>query len=56
MVQKSTNSVPYAEFVSSTLFLILLKKKYCVKVSEDDVFDVTVHNAVDVRTRYGAGR
>ena len=26
--------MPNAEFVSATLFLILLEKKYCVKVSE----------------------
>ena len=55
-VQKIPISMSYAELVSTTSFLILLEKKYCVKVSEDDALDVSVYHAVDVRTWHGAGR
>ena len=41
--------------VPAAIFLILLKKKYCVKVPEYDVFDVTIDNPLDVRAGYGAG-
>ena len=52
---KSLFPRPMQHIVPAAIFLILLKKKYCVKVPEYDVFDVTIDNPLDVRAGYGAG-